>query len=978
MKRVLSDQTNLQESKKIKHPEALQELYRLQPSFNGKQVYFFYKKAKYKEGTLIYDKKDKTFYVFDKKSGEKFDTFSSWISFLKTKKVFKGARSAIATVFFEPNSSGSSLASILRTTEQIPYWKVNNSASIVEVTSLVKTNITSKKEFFGVGIREIVNGIGITFFGKECKVEKNLTIRWHDNLISYDMNVFEKSVKKIDGIETGIAIERNLFEINKMVEFVSKAKLCPGQITKDFEQVVKLRGVNLVNNQKNSNNIHEVFATLENQEIEILLVPYLQKSTKISHASQEILANKVQLQRKKISKQNQIINILQDRLQQKVEDEKEAVSDDLGQIAQEIANRVTKNEIDISSFSPIFQELIRIQCNQATKGIRYHPMFLRWAISVYSRGGKTAYESMKSIMRLPSISTLKSYINENQQQSGWQNKTAYQILQKMTVENISIHGRTGFLSHDSFKIQKGLLWSQRDNRYVGYLDFEDEKKELQSFMMKCEKELQEELQIENLPNSIYSDCERGIATQVHQIIWHSATCKFAYPIAYYGINTLTAHEINKILFQLAANLECLGIHTCGSICDGAGENRNHIKSFDWWASFWYLGDIVEVNIGKNNYEKAKIMATNLDHSKFTVRLLDLFFPDEFQVNRNLLRQPMPNKSDWKINDSCEFKNPEDNKWHWQSLQILINHRHFLLQFYPLKGVEDVKNAMEMIDELKEISAGTREFINYSYLYRQIFHSKKPLENLADSRLQTLKEIRDWFVIRDNQKTSTMNWISPQCQFDLLLSIQGFLDMICWKDYLATIRQLGGDSSTQTLKGYGYALNKFQITSLVTAKMKSVNYGTSNHTEMDLDYLSQYDYRKKSTKNNDIHSNLLDHAKHLSNMSSFIQRIFKAKSKNFTFQVERQQLFNLLIYNNEIISLLERWKNDIKNIILKSMPKRKGNLWTTTWISHLETCLNNYLCSGIWFQQFQEIIIPHSQSSLMTKRLVAYKDGAANM
>uniref|UniRef100_U9U286 Uncharacterized protein n=1 Tax=Rhizophagus irregularis (strain DAOM 181602 / DAOM 197198 / MUCL 43194) TaxID=747089 RepID=U9U286_RHIID len=198
------------------------------------------------------------------------------------------------------------------------------------------------------------------------------------------------------------------------------------------------------------------------------------------------------------------------RFQQKVEDEKEAISDDLGQIAQKIANRVTKNKIDISSFSPIFQELIRIQCNQAMKGIRYHPIFLQWVISVYSQGGKTAYESIKSVI----------YINENQQQSGWQNKTAYQILQKMTVENISIYGRTGFLSHDSFKIQKGLLWSQCDNRYIGYLDFEDEKKELQSFMMKCEKELQEELQVENLPNSIYSDCEQGIATQVHQIIWH--------------------------------------------------------------------------------------------------------------------------------------------------------------------------------------------------------------------------------------------------------------------------------------------------------------------------------------------------------------------------------------------------------------------------------------------------------------------------
>ena len=62
---------------------------------------------------------------------------------------------------------------------------------------------------------------------------------------------------------------------------------------------------------------------------------------------------------------------------------------------------------------------------------------------------------MKSIMRLPSISTIKSYINENQQHSGWQNKTAYHILKKMAIENINNDGRVGFFSHDSFKIQKG-------------------------------------------------------------------------------------------------------------------------------------------------------------------------------------------------------------------------------------------------------------------------------------------------------------------------------------------------------------------------------------------------------------------------------------------------------------------------------------------------------------------------------------------
>ena len=65
---MLSDHTNSQISKKIKHPEALQELYRLRPEFNGKPVYFFCKKTLYIEGLLVYDKQNKIFYVFDVKS----------------------------------------------------------------------------------------------------------------------------------------------------------------------------------------------------------------------------------------------------------------------------------------------------------------------------------------------------------------------------------------------------------------------------------------------------------------------------------------------------------------------------------------------------------------------------------------------------------------------------------------------------------------------------------------------------------------------------------------------------------------------------------------------------------------------------------------------------------------------------------------------------------------------------------------------
>ncbi|PKC62530.1 hypothetical protein RhiirA1_465023, partial [Rhizophagus irregularis] len=595
-------------SKKPKSSKALQELYRLQPEFNGKLVYFFYKKTQYVEGLLVYDKKDKTFYVFDKKTNEKFSTFASWIKFLKNKRVFSGVRSALATIFFEPNSSSFNLASLLRT-EQISYWKSNNSTSIKEVTSFIKTLIASNQKFFSVGIREIFNGIGVTFFESKQKLEKDLIIKWQNNLISYELYVLGKSTKEINGIATGIATERTLSEINKTIDYVSMTKICTGQKTKGFEQNQSQHNetyrridcyllVTETNICENCQKLQDTLIKIKNRNQTNAL------PVKVIHASQEVLAKKIQLQRKKIANKDQVIHTLRAQLQHKVEKEEEKVSKELNQIAQTISNEVAENKIDISSFNPIFRELIRIQSGKAN-GVKYHPMFMRWAISVYSRAGRAAYEVMKGIMRLPSISTIKNYINENQQHSGWQNKTARLILEKMAIENIGSCGRIGFFSHDTFKIQKG------------YLDFEDEKEELQSFIMQ----------------------------------------------SYYGINTLTAHEINKILFQLAANLECIGIHTCRSICDGAGENRNHIKSFDWWASSWSLGDVVEVNIEKNNYERAKIITTNLDHSKFTVCLLDPSFSSEFQVDRSSLRPPMPTKLNWKINDSCEFKNPKDNKWH---------------------------------------------------------------------------------------------------------------------------------------------------------------------------------------------------------------------------------------------------------------------------------------------------------------------------
>ncbi|CAB4399417.1 unnamed protein product [Rhizophagus irregularis] len=227
--------------------------------------------------------------------------------------------------------------------------------------------------------------------------------------------------------------------------------------------------------------------------------------------------------------------------------------------------------------------------------------------------------------------------------------------------------------------------------------------------------------------------------------------------------------------------------------------------------------------------------------------------------------------------------------------------------------KDVANAMKTIDELKEISTGKREFIHYLYFYRQIFHSKKPLEGLTDSRLQTLKNIHDWFIIRDKQKINKMNWISPQCQFDLLLSIQGFLGMIeeiftLYPNSIIEPRRISQDM----LEGLFVIIEQ------------------------------------KRPKDNNIHITLLNHSTRLSNMSPFTRQIFEslllddlfmgkieAPTSSFILflQEERQQLFNLCLYNDKIASIL-----------------------------------NNYLCSGIWYLEFQKIILQNHSSA---QRLVAY-------
>jgi hypothetical protein len=72
--------------------------------------------------------------------------------------------------------------------------------------------------------------------------------------------------------------------------------------------------------------------------------------------------------------------------------------------------------------------------------------------------------------------------------------------------------------------------------------------------------------------------------------------------------------------------------------------------------------------------------------------------------------------------------------------------------------------------------------------------------------------------------------------------------------------------------------------------------------------------------------------------------------------------------DSVDKLLQSWYNSIKEIACKAIPKKIGVQWLATWSSHLELYLNNYQCSGVWYQEFLVATKLHTSSN---QRLVAY-------
>ena len=103
-------------------------------------------------------------------------------------------------------------------------------------------------------------------------------------------------------------------------------------------------------------------------------------------------------------------------------------------------------------------------------------------------------------------------------------------------------------------------------------------------------------------------------------------------------------------------------------------------------------------------------------------------------------------------------------------------------------------------------------------------------------------------------------------------------------------------------------------------------------------------------------------------TSYNENVDQENFRILHLQKECQNLIETILYQDSIDKLLQNWQDTIKKIACKAIPKKIGIQWLANWSSYFENCLNNFKCSGVWYQDF---LIASNLSDSSTKRLVAY-------
>ncbi|PKB97405.1 hypothetical protein RhiirA5_433207 [Rhizophagus irregularis] len=145
---------------------------------------------------------------------------------------------------------------------------------------------------------------------------------------------------------------------------------------------------------------------------------------------------------------------------------------------------------------------------------------------------------------------------------------------------------------------------------------------------------------------------------------------------------------------------------------------------------------------KKSFYAAEIVNSNFEKTQFTVHKLNCNNSTNITIDHAFIYPPMPSKSEWNVNELCEFRSSNDDKWYLEKItnfdpvasilsveimqkELMKDGNKMCVDLAEHTLSKKVEGALANIESLKKISEKTK--------------------SLDDPRINTLKEIHNWFI-----------------------------------------------------------------------------------------------------------------------------------------------------------------------------------------------------------------------------------------
>eukprot|EP00794_Sanderia_malayensis_P001207 gene1207-583_t len=206
----------------------------------------------------------------------------------------------------------------------------------------------------------------------------------------------------------------------------------------------------------------------------------------------------------------------------------------------------------------LFWEQQQKIASRSPTGHRYHPMIIRWCLSIASKSA-SAYDELigtfkgSGVIELPSRRQLRDYTNAIRPKTGFNHKVV-DTLAKMVSAYKPVERYVSIL-FDEMKIQGGLVWDKSCGELIGYVNLGD-------------------------PDVNYSTLENqeSIATHAFVFMVKGICSRLQYVLGYFATSAVTGCQLFPIFWRAVAILEInCKLFVVAATADGATANRRFFK-----------------------------------------------------------------------------------------------------------------------------------------------------------------------------------------------------------------------------------------------------------------------------------------------------------------------------------------------------------------------------------------------------------------